>query len=208
MDESAYLVRLSALRLRILRYLRGTTQAGPWVANSQFKVLERDLHHFADDLPECLSFSSTALFFKKRTGRIVSFLTLHVFLRQLYCDLYQVDGLISRMPTTDPAPASFLQRCRLDRLTNALAVCSIIGEALPHRGVAMDPFLGTCAFQACKSLLYQRQHDEPELAIGVTESAVLSAFETGLNCMRRLATSSAVCRQYVGYKQRYRSLAS
>lgn len=197
MDESAYLIRLSAIRLRVLRYCRGRTEIPPWSPGSEYTALQDDLDRFSDHLPSDLTFSSTAVFRKKRAGRLVAFLTLHVFLRLLCCDVQQVDGVIKRLPNKVPPPQGFLDQCRLKRLANALKLCDIIAEALPHEGIVMDPFMGTCAFQACKMLLFQRKRDQDEVSAGVTQEAVTASIDTAIRCLRRLSAGSAVCRQYV-----------
>lgn len=199
MDESAYLIRLSAIRLRVLRYCRGRADVPPWSPGSEYTVLQDDLNRFSDNLPSELAFSSTAVFRKKRAGRLVAFLTLHVFLRLLCCDIQQVDAVIKRLPNRVPPPQGFLDQCRLKRLANALKLCDIIAEALPHEGIVMDPFMGTCAFQACKMLLFQRKLDQDEVSSGVTQEAVTASIDTAIRCLRRLSAGSAVCKQYVGF---------
>jgi hypothetical protein len=198
MDESAYLIRLSAIRLRVLRYCRGRAEVPPWSPGSEYTVLQHDLDRFSEDLPSDLAFSPTAVFRKKRAGRLVAFLTLHVFLRLLCCDIQQVDGVIKRLPNKVPLPQGFLDQCRLRRLANALKLCDIIAEALPHEGIVMDPFMGTCAFQACKMLLFQRKRDQDEVSAGVSQEAVTTSIDTAIRCLRRLSAGSAVCKQYVG----------
>lgn len=195
LDESAYLIRACALRLRILGYIRGTATIPPWDPSSEYVQLQAAMDELVASLPASLRYHPTAFFQKNREARGVAFLTLHVFLRQLQCDTHQLDGIIRRLPPGTGAPEVFARHVKVQRLVHASAVCQMIGDALPHRGFIMDPFMGTCAFQACKVLITQRSPDSTAEA-GLSDTTIRESIQISLDCLRRLSSGSEVCRRY------------
>ena len=196
LDESAYLIRACALRLRILGYLRGTTTIPPWDPSSEYIQLQAAMQELVGSLPPPLRYHPTAFFQKNREARGAAFLTLHVFLRQLQCDTHQVEGIIRRLPLGAEPPEVFARHIKVQRLLHASAVCQMIGDALPHRGFIMDPFMGTCAFQACKVLVTQRDPTSAAEA-GLSDKTLRESLQNSLDALRRLSFGSEVCRRYV-----------
>lgn len=197
-NEAACLIRLSALRLAVLAYVRAGVAEKPWETGSRFLELRERLQRFTADLAGDMSYSPTQVFHKKRQGLLVSFLTLHVLLEQVKCDLYQTSRLLLDSSDTEwTPPQTYLRLCRQERLKGAIRLCSMLGDACHHQNMAFDPTVGICAFQACKTLIFQRLEEAEEAELAITAVKVQAALSSALTCMRRLAVGSSVVKRFV-----------
>ena len=196
-DESAFMIRLCDIRLAVLSSANDDCAIPPWQEGSKFARLWEEMQRLEQEIDAELPYSSTSMFQKRRQGRIVAFTVLHVLVQQVMCDLHQVDHLQTGHSTTWSAPTDFFPKCRLERLSRAVAMCGILADASQHKGIAFDPFTGTCAYQACKILVYGRVDALMEMSEGMTQQIIENSINSALECMRRGAKVSQLILQSV-----------
>lgn len=96
-------------RLRGRRYTKQMTDRDvlpPWRRGSHFQKLEERLQRFQADLPTRLRFDRDTLLelYAENRGQLTPFIHMHVWISQLFCDLYR-----STMPGLEnAAPPSYL----------------------------------------------------------------------------------------------------
>lgn len=197
-DESAFMIRLCNIRLAILSSSNDACATPPWQEGSAFARLKGELEQLMREVDTELAYSSTSMFQKRRHGRIVAFTVLHVLIQQVACDLHQTDDSSAWTSTSTAVAADFVFNCRLERFTRAITMCGILADASLHAGIAFDPFIGTCAYQACNILVNERLDARAKSgADGDQQQQIESAIEAALTSMRRISRVSELVRQSV-----------
>ncbi|KPI43034.1 uncharacterized protein AB675_2111 [Cyphellophora attinorum] len=125
-------VRLLWLRHRILQTTKDAVLFGGYhVEEFPTKVhqLESELEDFEMSLPQSFRFSEKNLLLRAYSPRLCPYLLIHVWYRQLYCDLYRVTlrGLAEAIPDPemDRMDEGFLRDCRKKCLQNGIELAEV-----------------------------------------------------------------------------------
>lgn len=190
-------VRLLWLRHRILQITKDTVlYRGNHIKNfpSKVRALEEELADFENSLPQSFRFSEKNLLLRAYSPRLCPYLLVHVWYRQLYCDLYRVTltGLAEALPPDELKylDNSFLADCRRKCLANATALAEVFRsfKALRTGCPVMESEVFVCAYQ-CSRLIFHCQR-QWSFELGLTDE---SAKEMARHCLEALHTIPLSC---------------
>ena len=158
-------VRLLWLRHRILQTTKDAVLFGAHHVDelvSKVHQLESELEDFEKSLPQSFRFSEKNLLLRAYSSRLCPYLLIHVWYRQLYCDLYRIflSGLAEALPDDQlqRLDQSFVASCRRKCLQNATALTEVFRsfKALRTGCPLMESEVFVCAYQ-CARLIFHCQ---------------------------------------------------
>jgi hypothetical protein len=122
----------------------------------EFSYFEAELANFYDVLPESHKFNQKNLFIRAFTPKRTSFVMLHIWWHQCYCQLYRLtlSGMREALPPEECRNLSpeFMAYCQEQCLRHATAAIDIIKSltALDTDLWVSDPAFAVCAFHLAR----------------------------------------------------------
>ena len=160
LDVAAHFIRLVSIRRRVLKYVKHL-DAGkpPWLADSEFTLLQADFKDWHDALPASLQFTRPAIQQRKVSHQHGALLFLHLTFHQSLCDLTRIgmrDLFRIRSPITfPPEQGAFLQQVQDACFDNCLAVSNVFYHALKHGSEALaDTWLPVVAHDVTRVIVH------------------------------------------------------
>jgi hypothetical protein len=91
MGMLAYFAQQTALRRRILRYIKHLDKAKlPWLPDSEFATLDSELRRWYESLPTTLEFTPSTIYARKGSSQLGALCVFHCAYHQTMCDLYRI----------------------------------------------------------------------------------------------------------------------
>lgn len=117
--------------------------------------IDRELGELHDSLPQEYLFDEKNFFLRAYTPSRTTFLMLHTWWHQTYCDLFRfaIPGFREGLSESDLAslPQDYISTCREKCLAHALSVSSILEVESEHGlDIITDPGLAMCAFHSAR----------------------------------------------------------
>lgn len=202
-SASAYLVRMVALRMKILHYavssitphLASQFSRLPWEQGSKFYELCQELDQFKTSLPsDLLQPIATSI---KPAGSIILHLTIHVMFHAASVDLFRIGTHLARRHSSNPSPpAPFVLSCRQSRIDHALEITQVVSDWMRNPTLEHDPFVAICSCVAIRVLVVERWDGNNEL-VSLSSQDVKDRLETCRRCALRTAQWSIPIRKLV-----------
>ncbi|KAJ5819100.1 hypothetical protein N7474_004691 [Penicillium riverlandense] len=169
-SASAYLVRMVALRMKILHYAVSSITPHfasqfsclPWEQGSKFYELCQELNQFKTSLPSDLLQPTTTPI--KPAGSIILHLTMHAMFHVASVDLFRIGTHLARRRGSTPSPpAPFVLSCRQSRIDHALGITQVVSDWMRNHNLEHDPFVAICSCVAIRVLVVERWDGNNEL---------------------------------------------
>ncbi|KAL2204716.1 hypothetical protein CC79DRAFT_1370528 [Sarocladium strictum] len=161
-DIFAFLLRLSVIRDRILRYTKRLRRNGSAPTDHDLQALQSELDHFEATLPPDLKLSAERLMLMANSPESVKYMALHMQWNQSHCDLYRicVPGLREALPRDVLAetPMDVINRCQQNCLAATLRLCDLWSDMyrLEPSDVTNDAFLSISIYLATQTVRHLR----------------------------------------------------
>lgn len=190
-------VRLLWLRHRILQATKDAVLFGGHHVDefpAKVRQMETELEDFETSLPQSFRFSEKNLLLRAYSSRLCPYLLIHVWHRQLYCDLYRVTlaGLAEALPDSEMQrlDQSFVQSCRRKCLSYASELADVFKsfKALRTGCPMMESEVFVCAYQCSRLILHCQTRWGSGLGITAEH-----ARELGQQCLDALDTIPLSC---------------
>ena len=142
---------------RFVKHLE-TTQA-PWLPDSEFSCLDRDLKHWLNTLPVTLKFTTGAQYIRKDSSQLGALCHLHCTYHQTMCDLYRI-GMprLFKIRTKihyPPERLDFLVSVQQTCFDHAVQIAKILQTALRYGAKTLaDTWLAVIAHDTNRVMLY------------------------------------------------------
>ena len=160
MGMMAYFIQHIAIRRRVLKYIKHLDMAKlPWLPDSEFAALDRDLRMWFESLPRNLEFTPSTIYMRKETNQLGALCVFHCAYHQTMCDLYRLGtpALYKlRSPFHFPPEQSDFQRhLQWTLFKAARSLAAILGEAERHGPrLLADTWLPTIAYDSNRIMLF------------------------------------------------------
>lgn len=202
MDIVAYLLRLYAIRDRILGYTKGVRRqnVSPVESRGQLFALEEELESFKSSLSPDLHLTDERLAIMAHSRDASGYFMLHSIWIQGYLDLYRflIPGIreAANKEAIGATPAEYVNYCQrqcLDRAGQMIDMWYRISQ-LRLKGSIDDLFFGVCIYQVSQILycLPHRLHDLPD-GVGGIQSKLSKALELGSPSLHSRFTRMGDC---------------
>lgn len=160
MGIMAYFIQNIRIRKQVLRYIKHLdTAVSPWLAHSEFALLDKACWDWYNSLPESLQFTASTIYSRKASSQLGALVLLHCSHYQTLCDLYRLGApaLFKLRSAIEfpPEQNDFLKKMRLDLYEAAKTLATIIGEAEKHGPHYLsDTWLPTITYDSSRIMLY------------------------------------------------------
>ncbi|CAN8100995.1 unnamed protein product [Discula destructiva] len=134
-DIQGHFVRLVSLRRKVLRFVRGWDQIQiSWLAESEFFVLQAQLHQWLANLPESLHVARAATSQKSRAPQLGAILLLHLTYHQTMSDLMRIgmSELSAGHIRQSLEQTAFLKTAEDQCFEHNMALCALFVGAASH----------------------------------------------------------------------------
>ncbi len=145
----------------LCRYVKHLdTASPPWMADSEFAMLERDLNSWYSTLPESLLFTSASVYIRTDTGEFGALCSLHATYHATMIDLYRVfvPALYKLRSSFDfpPQQHQFLNQHRLSLFGHSRSLADIVRQAISRDSVKAlaDFWWPSIVYDSCRQLVY------------------------------------------------------
>ncbi|KAF4963495.1 hypothetical protein FSARC_8504 [Fusarium sarcochroum] len=156
----AYLVQQLEIRRRVLWYIKHLDIAKlPWLPDSEFAQLDRELQMWYSSLPPNLQFTNSNIYIRKESSQLGALCLFHCAYHQTMLDFYRIgtpDLFKLRSPFNFPPERHGFQRhLQYALFKEARTLAAIIAEAEQH-GPRMigDTWFPTIAYESNRVMLF------------------------------------------------------
>ncbi|KAK9327533.1 fungal-specific transcription factor domain-containing protein [Lipomyces starkeyi] len=154
----AYLIRIFDIRYRIQCFSRTVVDSGSTSQDSdvQLHSFEQELELFMQQLPETYSFSRKNLALRAPTPQRTSYVMLHIWWHQCYCDLFRfaIPRIRESLPfeVLQKLHPDFISHCQDQCWRHAMSISSIVDSIRKCGGdlFVTDSALSVCLFQTAQ----------------------------------------------------------
>lgn len=192
-------IRLMWFRHRILHTTKAAVLSkdlDSTTFSTSVEVIARELNAFEQSLPESLHFSTKALQLRAYSSRLGPFLSVHIWLRQCFCDLYRValTGLKEALPR-EKVPLldghlvnhwrnlCYKSAVALSRVFQSFSTLKTACPVFEHDVIA-------CAYQCARILLHLVNHHSDVVQLSVSDAQ--DGARSCLTACQLIPTSSTV----------------
>lgn len=195
-----YFVQQMEMRRRVLWYIKHLHQAkSPWLPDSEFAQLDRELQSWYESLPSTLEFSAETIYMRKESSQLGALCVFHCAYHQTMCDFYRIgtpDLYKLRSPFRfPPAMSNFQRHLQFALFKEARTLAAIIAEAERH-GPRMlgDTWLPTIAYDSNRIMLFYLTQVTDTMGMSKRD-LVLSTIpylQSNLKALKTMRTTHAV----------------
>ncbi|KAF5010277.1 hypothetical protein FDECE_3562 [Fusarium decemcellulare] len=200
MGMLAYLIQQLEIRRRVLWYIKHLDQAKlPWLPDSEFAQLDRELQSWHASLPSNLQFTASAIYLRKESSQLGALCLFHCAYHQTMLDFYRIgtpELFKLRSPFHFPLERHNFQRhLQYALFKEARTLAAIIAEAEQH-GPRMigDTWLPTIAYESNRVMLFYLTQVTDPMAINKRE-LVLSTIpylQSNLKALKAMRATNAM----------------
>ncbi|PTU22327.1 hypothetical protein P175DRAFT_0452587, partial [Aspergillus ochraceoroseus IBT 24754] len=178
MGLMAYFIQHIRVRKQVLRYIKHLdTARSPWLADSEFAILDKACNDWYDSLPINLQFTASTIYARKASSQLGALVLLHCAHHQTLCDLYRLGApaLFKLRSAIEfpPEQSEFLRKLQWDLYEAAKALAAILGEAERHGSyILSDTWLPSITYDSSRIMLYYltqlidpREQDSKDLVL-------------------------------------------
>ncbi|KAL6922498.1 hypothetical protein FSST1_006524 [Fusarium sambucinum] len=156
----AYLIQQLEIRRRVLWYIKHLDIAkSPWLPDSEFANLDRELQTWYSSLPPSLQFTTSNIYIRKESSQLGALCFFHCAYHQTMLDFYRIgtpEMFKLRSPFNFPPETNgFQKRLQYALFKEARTLAAIIAEAEQH-GPRMigDTWFPTIAYESNRVMLF------------------------------------------------------
>ncbi|KAM5341307.1 hypothetical protein ACJ41O_014338 [Fusarium nematophilum] len=192
----AYLIQHLEIRRRVLWYIKHLDQAkSPWLPDSEFAQLDRELQAWYVSLPASLQFTASTIYLRKESSQLGALCLFHCTYHQTMLDFYRIgtpELFKLRSPFHFPPERHDFQRHLQYALFKAARTLgAIIAEAEQHGPRTIgDPWFPTIAYESNRVMLFYLTQVTDPVAIDKRD-LVLSTIPYLQSNLRALKTMRA-----------------
>jgi hypothetical protein len=161
MGLQAHYIRLTAIRKRLLAYVkRLSTASPPWLPSSEFTLLDDECIAWFAGLPSSLRFNAANLYIRAETGELGSLCSLHATYHLTVIDLYRIFvPTLYRLRGAFSFPVEqgdFVRHHQSAIHYHARKLAEIAREAYARKGLPAlaDFWWPTVLFESCRHMIY------------------------------------------------------
>ena len=142
------------------RYIKHLdTAKDPWLADSEFAVLNTDCRQWYETLPDSLQFTPAAIYIRTETSQLGALCLLHYAYHQTMCDLYRIGApALYKLRTAfhfPPHQHDFQSHLQYALYEHAKSLATIAAEAARHGSKTLaDSWMPTITYDSCRIMLY------------------------------------------------------
>lgn len=213
MGMLAYFVQQTALRRRVLRYIKHLDQAKlPWLPDSEFAALDEELRRWYENIPSNLEFTQSTIYTRKGSSQLGALCVFHCAYHQTMCDFYRIGTpSLYRLRSAfkfPPEQAEFQARLQWALFKSARTLAAIIAQAERHGPCMLgDSWLPTIAYDSNRIMLYYlaevtRTTDvNAQLEVGVSRKdlvlGTIPYLQSNLKALKQMRATNVVAEALV-----------
>lgn len=160
MGMSAYFVRIAYIWKRVLRFVKHLDEVQPpWVPDTEFTRLNKEIEQWKNSHPSWLSFSSDNIYIRRESSQLGALFLVHCMYHHVLCDLHRISlpNLFKLREPFEFPPDQFPFMAKLQTICfeNAQQVSILTSTILQH-GVKFlaDPILPGFIYNSSRVMLY------------------------------------------------------
>ena len=142
------------------RYIKHIdTAKAPWLADSEFAVLDTECRQWYETLPDSLQFTPAAIYVRKETSQLGALCLLHYAYHQTMCDLYRIGTpALYKLRAAfhfPPDQHDFQGHLQYALYEHAKNLATIAAEAARHGSTTLaDSWMPTITYDSSRIMLY------------------------------------------------------
>ena len=131
----------------------------PWLPDSEFSILQRDLQSWHANLPSSLEFTAESMYIRLEGAQLGALALLHCTYHNAMCDLYRISTpelfKLKDAVAFPPAQAGFAERMRARSLHHARSIVGVLADtARQGARFLTDSQMPCYAYNADRVMLY------------------------------------------------------
>lgn len=157
---SACFIQHIEIRKRVLKYIKHLDKATmPWLPDSEFALLDRELQMWHSSLPPDFHFTASAIYISKESNQEGALCLLHCAFQQTMCDLYRIGApALYKLRSAfyfPPEQNQFLRHLQWSLFKAATNIAAIIAEGGRHSpAMIADTWLPSITYDSNRIMLY------------------------------------------------------
>lgn len=167
----------------------------PWLPQSEFAMLHKDIKDWRADLPSWLDFSPTNIYIRREASQLGAMFLIHCLYHHAICDLNRISLLelfkVRERFEFPEEQVPFMKALQHMCFEESQRVAQLISAILRH-GVKFlaDPILPSFAYNSSRIMLYYiaRILDLTRPESGVVISQVLNLVESNVKALREMSS--------------------
>lgn len=195
-----YFLQHMEIRRRVLWYIKHLDQAKePWLPDSEFAQLDRELQDWYESLPPSLEYTAETIYMRKESSQLGALCLFHCAYHQTMCDFYRIgtpDLYKLRSPFHFPPEMSNFQRhLQFALFKEGRTLAAILAEAERH-GPRMlaDTWLPTIAYDSNRIMLFYLTQVTDTLGVSKKDLVVstIPYLQSNLKALKTMRATNAV----------------
>ncbi|KAH7141852.1 fungal-specific transcription factor domain-containing protein [Dactylonectria macrodidyma] len=160
MGMLGYLIQQLEIRRRVLWYIKHLDQAKlPWLPDSEFAQLDRELQAWYASLPANLQFTASTIYLRKESSQLGALCLFHCTYHQTMLDFYRIGTPeLFKLRSAfhfPPEMSDFQRHLQYALFKEARTLGAIIAEAEQHSPRMIgDPWFPTMAYESNRVMLF------------------------------------------------------
>ncbi|KAH7144225.1 fungal-specific transcription factor domain-containing protein [Dactylonectria estremocensis] len=157
---TGYLIQQLEIRRRVLWYIKHLDQAKlPWLPDSEFAQLDRELQAWYATLPANLHFTASTIYLRKESSQLGALCLFHCTYHQTMLDFYRIGTPeLFKLRSAfhfPPEMSDFQRHLQFALFKEARTLGAIIAEAEQHSPRMIgDPWFPTMAYESNRVMLF------------------------------------------------------
>lgn len=207
MGMIGYFLQHMEIRRRVLWYIKHLDQAKlPWLPDSEFAQLDRELQSWYDSLPPSLEFTAETIYMRKESSQLGALCLFHCAYHQTMCDFYRIgtpDLYKLRSAFHFPPEVSNFQRhLQFALFKEGRTLAAILAEAERH-GPRMlaDTWLPTIAYDSNRIMLFYLTQVTDTMGMSKKDLVVstIPYLQSNLKALKTMRATNAVADGLVSF---------
>ncbi|KAH8665477.1 fungal-specific transcription factor domain-containing protein [Ilyonectria robusta] len=200
MGMLGYLIQLLEIRRRVLWYIKHLDQAKlPWLLDSEFAQLDRELQAWYATLPANLQYTASTIYLRKESSQLGALCLFHCTYHQTMLDFYRIGTPeLFKLRSAfhfPPEMSDFQRHLQYALFKEARTLGAIIAEAEQHSPRMIgDPWFPTMAYESNRVMLFYLTQVTDPVAVNKRDLVLSSIayLQSNLKALKTMRATNAM----------------
>lgn len=207
MGMLGYLIQLLEIRRRVLWYIKHLDQAKlPWLPDSEFAQLDRELQAWCATLPANLQYTASTIYLRKESSQLGALCLFHCTYHQTMLDFYRIGTPeLFKLRSAfhfPPEMSDFQRHLQYALFKEARTLGAIIAEAEHHSPRMIgDPWFPTMAYESNRVMLFYLTQVTDPVAVNKRDLVLSSIayLQSNLKALKTMRATNAMAEGLVSF---------